>query len=390
MRKTKEELEQIKKEYGVNELWSYSRLSTYKTSKWEYFLKYIKQEKPLSEVKSVYGIMGGAAHDIIEQFYEGKIKKEDMLAAYMDEWTMNVDMYDLKFSREDAERNKNMADKYYQNMCHYFKHFQPISYKKIYNEYFIITKITDDIIIQGYVDNFYGDDKNNCIITDWKSSSKYSKKDMIDKAAQLILYSEGLRQLGIPEDKIACRWGFLKYADISIKQINGKVATISAERRQIGEKCISKAKVWLKKLCPNKDADALADKMLRTNDIKCLPKEVRDKFSIDDCYVYIDKPIEQFQILKEEIIDIVNDIHWRTDEWKKTGDNNLWWDDDETCKRESFYFSNLCDYSINQLLPYKNYLERLQNEKENIFSNTSKKSLDDMSNDELLELLGLI
>ena len=41
MRKTPEELEKIKQQYGVDELWSFSRLNKYVTSPYEYYLKYI-------------------------------------------------------------------------------------------------------------------------------------------------------------------------------------------------------------------------------------------------------------------------------------------------------------------------------------------------------------
>ena len=52
MRKTFEELEAIKKKYNVDTLWSFSRFDTYRTSKFEYLLKYIQHKKENNEVVS--------------------------------------------------------------------------------------------------------------------------------------------------------------------------------------------------------------------------------------------------------------------------------------------------------------------------------------------------
>ena len=44
--KSFEELERIKKKFGVKELWSYSKLDSWRTCKYEWFLNYVKKEKP--------------------------------------------------------------------------------------------------------------------------------------------------------------------------------------------------------------------------------------------------------------------------------------------------------------------------------------------------------
>ena len=41
----------------------------------------------------------------------------------------------------------------------------------------------------------------------------------------------------------------------------------------------------------------------------------------------------------------------------------MFWDDEESVKSQSYYFANLCGYSANLLLPYKQYLEKLEKEK---------------------------
>ena len=62
-------LEEIKKENNVTELWSWSKLNLWHTSKYEWFLNYIQQE-PTDRNDCIYGQEGTYSHDIIEQFFE--------------------------------------------------------------------------------------------------------------------------------------------------------------------------------------------------------------------------------------------------------------------------------------------------------------------------------
>ena len=103
-RKTGEELEEVKRKYGVDRLWSWSRFNTYHNSPFEYYLKYIKG---VSEDRQdcIYTVTGGMAHEIMENLYLGKSKYEDMDNDFEDAW-MTADIAELKFDRNDAEKNK--------------------------------------------------------------------------------------------------------------------------------------------------------------------------------------------------------------------------------------------------------------------------------------------
>ena len=83
MRKTYEELEQIKKENNVETLWSWSRINTYKSDPYGYYLKYIRKTKE-DRQDSIYTISGSVCHDILEKYYNDKIKQEDMIDEYED------------------------------------------------------------------------------------------------------------------------------------------------------------------------------------------------------------------------------------------------------------------------------------------------------------------
>ncbi len=368
MRMSFQALNKIKEKYGVDVLWSFSRFDSYRNSHYEYFLKYILKAKPLGQKDSAYAPIGGAVHDIIEKFYNNEIKYEDMINEFEDIWTINIDTLGFEFNKGDKDRNSSIGNKYYKDLQHFFTHYQPITHyppivSNVQCEQFLLIHITPNIIFQGYADAIYKDKEGYYVIEDYKTSTMYSGKSIDEHAAQLILYAVGLFQKGIPLEKIKVCWNFLKYVSVDFQQVNGKVVTSNIERCTLGEKLQKKAKVWLKKLGYENQSDELLTEMIETNSIDCLPDDVREKFTIRDCRVFIDDLYEKYDALNEEIINTITEINDKTDSYNKTHDDKLFWDDEDTCKRQSYYFANLSDYSIEQLKPYKEYLERLEQEK---------------------------
>ena len=68
MRLTEEQLNKVMKKYNTDRLWSFSRMNLFKTSPYSYYLKYIVQAKEDND-NSIYGVMGGCVHTILEKFY---------------------------------------------------------------------------------------------------------------------------------------------------------------------------------------------------------------------------------------------------------------------------------------------------------------------------------
>lgn len=373
MRLTNEELNDVCKKYNVDELWSFSRFDSWRNSKFEYYLKYIKHETPQGEI-SPYGCLGGECHDLIEKFYSGEIKYEDLADAFDTAFATNIDMLGYKFNRSDETMDQSIKKRYFENLLEFYKHFKPLPYK-LACEKFVTCKVTDDIVMQGYIDATYKDDDSVYHIVDWKSSSKYVGKAIEEHSHQLVIYSEALRQMGIPADKIKCGWCFLKYVTVKFEQINGKINETIIERRDIGQKLQAKAKTWLKKLGYEDRMEEVLNEMLISNSIDCLPDDVKTKFTIVDCYVEVENWQDIWKDLKEEITETVGEINRLTEEYNKTGNEKLFWDDDEKLKSQSYYLSNLSEYKITQLKDYANFLERQEAEKEsaNDLLGTSKK-----------------
>ena len=54
--------------------------------------------------------------------------------------------------------------------------------------------------------------------------------------------------------------------------------------------------------------------------------------------------------------------------------DKLWWEDEESVKKQSYYLSNLCGYSPNLHKPYKAYLDKLEAQKNGDIFGVKKKS----------------
>lgn len=353
-RLTHEELKKIKDKHGVSRLWSWSKINTYMTSKYEYLLKYILHEEE-DRCDSCYTTLGTICHDTLEAFYENKIKYEDMIDNYSDGYMTAITIADLKFNRSDEEKNKSIGEKYNQNLMHFFNNHT------VYKHTLLIEKpITVNIngnVFVGYIDALYKDDDDNYHIIDFKSSSIYTGKTLEEHSGQLTIYALGLSQMGVPLNKIKINFNFLKYCTIKYEQKNGEIKYRNVERCKIGESLQSNAKTWLKAF--KYDPDEYLKMLLDTNDVECLPEEIREKYEITDCYVYIDLTDDLVKKWTDTITTTIQDIELREKDYEETKSNKCFWDDEDSIKEQSYYYSNLCGYSINKLLPYKEYLDKM-------------------------------
>ena len=354
-RLTYEELEKIKKKYNTDRLWSWSRMNTYMTSKFEYLLKYILKSKE-DRCDSSYTTLGSICHSALEKFYEGEIKYEDMIDDYNDGFTTAITIADLKFCRSDEEKNKSIGEKYNENLIHFFKNHVPYKHKLLVEKP-IVVDIDGNIFI-GYIDGLYKDDDDNYHILDFKSSSIYTGKTLEENSGQLTIYAVGLNQMGIPFEKIKAEFNFLKYCTIKYEQKNGAIKYRNVERCKIGESLQSNAKTWLKEF--GYEPDEYLKQMLDTNSIDCLPEKVKAKYEITDCHVPVELNEKIVEKWTNHISTTIQDIELREKDYEETKALECFWDDEESVKAQSYYFANLCAYSASKHLPYKAYLEKFE------------------------------
>ena len=359
-RKTSEELQELMKKENVSRLWSWSKINCFNTSPYEYYLKYVIHAKE-DRQDCIYTTAGGLCHDIIEKFYTGQSKYEDMIKEFEDGWIVAHDVAELKFDRNDKEKNKKIGDKYYANLQHFFKHHNVLKNKPVI-EKFIKIKI-DEHLFQGYIDCCFKDDDGNYNIIDWKTSSQYKGDKAEKECGQLVLYAIGMNQMGVPMDKIRIAWNFLKYCTVQYEQRNGTVKTRDVDRCKIGESLKANARMWLKEFGYEDDADKYLKEFVETNNVDVLPSEIKEKYVIYDCYTYIDLTDKLINKWETHIKNTIKDICLREKDYEETGSEMTFWDSDKSVKEQSYYFATLCGYSANLHKPYQKYLSNLEMKK---------------------------
>lgn len=363
-RKTEQELNVICNALNVDRLWSWSRYHCYKQDCYEYYLKYvIKKEE--DRKNSIYAVSGSHCHDIIENLYSNKIKYKDMIDAYEDSLlTMNI--AELKYDRNDADKNEKISNKYENCMRHFFKNHIMINHPcRI--EHFITIRISKDIVLQGYIDflfvekykDSYGNKRTRIKIIDWKTSTRYTGEKIDKESGQLLIYAEGIHQiLGIPLKDICCEWNFLKYVTVTYELKNGKKKDRHIERNIIGQSLINTAKLWLNHFGYS-NVDDYIENMVLENSINGLPDKVREKFVIKDCYVAVPLSEEKIDMLKQDIINTISEIKEKENKYQETKDENLFWKD--ITEADIFRVNTLSGYSRRLHKPYDKYLKANEN-----------------------------
>ena len=164
----------------MSELYSYSKISSFHNCSWSWYLRYIRG---IEGKNNVYGILGNVIHDCYEEITKGELTIDDAIQTFSEKY-YNCIEEGYKFPTE------NSGDKYYQDIIHSFKSFENFKYCEMKQELYFEYELCD-IKFRGYIDLVLINHKDKTIrILDWKSSSKFSKKDLkSNKVFQLILYS---------------------------------------------------------------------------------------------------------------------------------------------------------------------------------------------------------
>ena len=327
----------------------------------------------------IYGSLGGAAHQCLEDYYTGKILYEDMVEQFEDSWITCRDVAQLKFDRNDEEKDLKIANKYHDDLNHFFAHHIWLDGKPAM-EKFVKIRVGDNLL-QGYIDCIYKDDNGVYNIIDWKTSSEYKNKVLEEHSAQLTLYAIGLMQMGIPMDKIRIGFNFLKYCAVEVTQKNGKKKLRSIERYKLGESLVTNSCMWLKDAgYSEEEIDNYLKLLIDVNDISVLPKEVQNKFNISDHYVYIDLNQKLIDKWVNIVTTTIQDIETREKDYEETKSDQCWWDSEEDVKKESYYYATLCEYSPSKLKPYAEYLDKLEKQKngQDLFNGVGEKSENDI------------
>jgi len=171
--------------------WSYSRLGTFNDCPYKFFLKHISHCK--SEER-FYASYGSFVHKILEDYYNGKLQKDELQMVFLTEFGKEV---------LGKRPKKEIVDKYIKKGSEYFANFEPFPYKMVGIEKKVTFKLGDYNFI-GYID-FLGEDENgDLIVIDNKSRDLKPRstrkvptvkdKELDSMLKQLYLYAGAVEQ----------------------------------------------------------------------------------------------------------------------------------------------------------------------------------------------------
>ncbi|MGM9986344.1 MAG: PD-(D/E)XK nuclease family protein [Bacillaceae bacterium] len=194
------------------EKYSFSRIETFHNCRRNYFHTYIEGKR---SGESIYTYLGTVTHELTQAMIRKEITNQQAMADFI-EAVEDAEMLDLKWISE------NVKNKYVDCIVHFLENYNPINNDTIsIEDYFEIN--IDGEIVRGYIDLWYMIDKR-IYIEDFKTSTKFSKKDLVKKRRQLLLYGISMSEK-YPDHEIILRFNMLKY----VLQ-NGKLV----ERTKVG------------------------------------------------------------------------------------------------------------------------------------------------------------
>lgn len=295
-RERNETLKKLKEKYGT--VWSHSRLGNFNTCGMQYFLCYIQR---MPSENGIYGLCGGHAHDVLEDYYRGNIKYEDMYDVFGDKFLQTTEIDQVKFPLGDNEKNK-----WYKCVSHFMKTHVPIEYQEIVLEELALFKIGDNVM-QGYLDVIYKDMDGKIVIMDWKTSTMFAKAKKLEAGRQLVLYKIAYEALtGVKVDRVC--WNMLKYCNIEYASYlkSGK-KKIKSKRVMRHEVVKAKLELLRKKL-----GQELELYMLDFNEEKenweVFPGYDEMEFNITDCIVDYEVTDELRQETIDYVVNTINNI----------------------------------------------------------------------------------
>lgn len=352
-RLSKDELNKLKEKYKVDRIWSYSRLNTYVNMPWEYYIQYILKKRV--DTSNAWNWFGTYAHDIIQDYIDGKYNRSKMSSLFEDallDWQMNHS--DLQFP------NDKIRDSYIKNMKLYF---EDVDYSDILELKKVIElpiqavfkdNDGDNIVFIGYADLVYREG-DQFYIVDFKTSSKgkFTGKSLEDSAQQLKLYAIGIHQMfGVDYSNITLRFDMQKYVSVSFQHDNGNWSKPTLQERK---EWLSKQVNRINKILDKNGIDLftatdMINEALSDNNLSSLPDYVQERFKLDKGFIDVEMNSQKAQETEDEIVGLVSEILT-----KEQSDNLEEEFPEPRLEDESFYLYNLAP----GLLEYhKEYLNR--------------------------------
>lgn len=348
---------QALKDAGV-ELLSYSKMSTINSCLYSAWRTYILHDRGAD---NCYSWAGTVCHDSLELLENDKITEVELLPRF-EKGIAEMDSLGLEFPK-DFRGTDEIRRRYIEDICHFCKtYYRPKG--KFTTEELLIYQVNDKLAIRGYADLLRWGNDNEVSVLDYKTSSNYAEKDLLEHGRQLTIYGMALEQAGYKVKSTA--WIMLKYVVINFNWY----ATKRSKTKTPLTRIVNRSKIYatikdaVESACRESGMDEADIEMAmmefsKTNILgNQFPSAVREQFSIKPYvrnYPYTEE-------LKQEALDYINKT---ADLYESLPhDKEHPWEPCEIGKNTSFFCNNLCSHR--KTCPY------IQDYNDRLASNTSK------------------
>lgn len=163
------------------EIYSFSKLNSFWTCKYGYFLNYISKADKAENAFSQYGKL---CHSILERYEKGKLELWDLTGTFEREYPGSVTEPFPESQFCDLQKT------YYENAITYFNNFQGFGKCKVVCAEEKFNVEVDDWIFTGVIDLAMETSSGDLILVDHKSKSSFkNKSEQFAYARQLYLYA---------------------------------------------------------------------------------------------------------------------------------------------------------------------------------------------------------
>lgn len=136
--------------------WSYSRVNSFGSCRYKWYLRYICRKKQCKEM--FFASYGSFIHNILERFYKRELTSGQLLSTYLTEFSTQV---------KGHAPNPKIFKKYFEDGKRYFQNFKPLPYKVVAIETKVELEI-DGVKFTGIVD-WLGECEDGLVLIDNKS-----------------------------------------------------------------------------------------------------------------------------------------------------------------------------------------------------------------------------
>ena len=309
----------IPEEIRNRKIYSFSKLSSISNGcEYGYYLSRVKK---LKQRDNVWSECGSKVHDLLERMQIKEVDNSDAIEEF-NSFLLDLEVRDLDFPTEQIRKN------YIKSVLHYMKHYKPIVCDDCKIELKEFLKVGEDKALIGFIDLIIKRGEE-IIIIDYKTSSKYSKKDMKANGKQLLIYSEMLKNNYKSIDNVKVGYDFIKYVKVRHK---GKKRTKTVLRSKLVVEIRDKIEKDLFEV--GIDGIEVSEILLNAISRNEIPTQIIDNYELEPHIVFLDYSakdvVDLYRWIEEESEKIENKINDKID-WKPIN-----------IEKENFFCKNLC------------------------------------------------